>query len=187
MALLEGLERLVHGARPHVDLGGAAPDHHEPFAVVVGLEAPDVLADRLGELPLVRGRLHVRPVELLHVLRVERRRHGLHAREEVLHGIEVLLLVQHPRLHGALVSVVGDGIPRAEHEVLEPRQRDEVLDERSGPLGPLAQSNGLHLGQGADRLGQAAPGGLDAGDEGGGHRAEAGQQYAELTLGRLDL
>ena len=50
--LLERLERLVGRARLDEDLGGRAPDHDQPVALVLRLESPDVLAQRLGQFPL---------------------------------------------------------------------------------------------------------------------------------------
>jgi len=177
----------VHGAGTYVDLGRAAPDHHHALATVLPLEAPDVLPELLRELPLVRGPLHVGPVQLLHVPCVEGGGHRLDGGEEVLDRLDMLVPVQDPGVHRALVAVVRNRVPCAEHQVAEPREGHEVLDERGATVDALAETDRVHLRETSDRLGQAPPRGLDPRDECGGYGPEAREQDAELALGRSDL
>ncbi len=95
--------------------------------------------------------------------------------------------VQHPGVDGTRVSVVGNGIPGAEDQLLQIRQRNEILDERSPLLGPLPETNGLHLGEAAHGLGDPPSEGLDAGYERGRHGPETGEQDAELALGGSNI
>ncbi len=97
------------------------------------------------------------------------------------------MLVEHAGLEGRFEGVVRDRVPGAEDEVIEFRQRHELLDERAALLGPLAQADGAHLGERADGAAAAAAGVLDAGDEGSGHGAKADQEDTELAFGRLDF
>ena len=101
--------------------------------------------------------------------------------------IEVLLLLQNPGIQRARVAVVGNRVPAAKHEVLEAGERNEVFDERGPAVGTLAQPNPVHLGQGADGLGETAAHRFHAGDERRGDGPETGQEYAELAFGRTDL
>ena len=84
-----------------------------------------------------------------------------------------------PHFDGGLVGVVGEGVPGAEDDVVEVGQRHEVLDQRHAVVGALAEADRAHLGQRADGLAGAAPGVLDAGDEGRRDGAEADEQDAE--------
>ncbi len=174
-------------ARLHKDLRRGAPDHHQPVAAVRLLEVADVLANRLGELQLVRRLLDVRAVEALDVVVVEDRRHRLDSLQEVGDRFDVVVAVQHAGLEGGFVGVVGDRVPGAEDELVEPGQRHELVDQRRLALGTFAEANGAHLRQRADRLRGAAPGVLDAGDEGRGNGAEPGEQHSELAFGGGDV
>jgi hypothetical protein len=153
---------------------------------VLGLEVPDVLAQRLGQVPLALAGLDVLPLEPLHVVLVERGRHRLHRLEEVADGLEVLVPVEHTGLYGRGVGVVRDRVPGAEHDVIQGRQRHEVADQGRAPLGPLAQTDGAHLGERADRTGRAAAHVLDARDERGRDGTEAHAEHAELPFRRRD-
>jgi hypothetical protein len=61
----------VDGTLRQVDLGAAAPDHHEPFEAVLFFEPAHVLAQLIGHLALVGALLHVGSVEALDVLAIE--------------------------------------------------------------------------------------------------------------------
>ena len=54
-------------------------------------------------------------------------------------------------------------------------------------VGALSQADGGQLGERADRQSEAALDGFHAGDEGGGNRAHAGNQDAELAFGGRNL
>ena len=51
--LLERLDARVRGRLGEVDLGAAAPHHHEPFETVLVLEPPDVVPKLFGEITFV--------------------------------------------------------------------------------------------------------------------------------------
>ena len=85
------------------------------------------------------------------------------------------------------VAVVLEDVPAAEHEIVERRQRHDVADLRRTALGPLAETDGAHLRQRADRLGEALANGEHAGDGRGADGAEADQQHAELAARRSDF
>ncbi len=167
-ALLERRHAGVHRALGEVHLGAAAPDHDQPFEAVLRLEPPHVFAQLVGHLPLVRALLHVGAVEALHVLAVEHGRHRTNLLELGADLVEQCRLENARRL-GGLVGVVFEDVPAAKHHVVERGQRNEVLDERRTALGALAEPHRSHLRQRADRLGQTAADGEDAGD---GRRAD---------------
>jgi hypothetical protein len=150
------------------------------------LERGDVLHHLLGEMHLRRALLDVGPVEVLDVGLLEHGRHRLDRLELGLERIEVLG-VEHAGADRGLVGVVREDVPAAEHDIVERRQRDVVLDRRRVVVGALADPDVTELGQRADRLADPAADRLHAGDEGGRDRAHAGEQDAELTCGRLDV
>ena len=167
-ALLERRHAGVHRALGQVDLGAAAPDHHQTFEAVLLLEPPHVLAQLVGHVPLVRALLHVGAVEALHVAAVEHRRHRADLLELGADLIEQRRLEHAGRLR-RLVGVVFEDVPTAEHDVVERGERNEVLDERRPAVGALAEADRAHLRQRADRLGQTAADSENAGD---GRRAD---------------
>ncbi len=175
-----------HGGQVAEDLGRAAPDHHQPVAVVLLLEVLDVVHHLGRQVRLVLAGLEVGGGQLLHVGLLEDRLHRLDGREEVLELAEVLLR-QHPRLGGRLVGVVGEEVPAAEDDVVELGQRDELVDERRARVGPLAEANRPHLRERADGLRDPLPDRLDPSHEGGGDRAHPGGQDAELARRRADV
>ena len=150
------------------------------------LEVADVLPQRLGQLALGLAGLDVLALEPLHVVLVEHGRHRLDGLEEVGDRLEVLVAVEHAGVARGRVGVVRHRVPGAEDEVLQIRQGHEVPDERRPALGALAQPDGPHLGERADRLGRAAADVLDAGDERRRHGAEPDAEHSELPLGRRD-
>ena len=130
--------------------------------------------------------LHVRSVESFHVTTIE---HGGHRRDRFELGTNLLeqRSFENAGSLRALVSVVAEKIPRAEHHIVERRQRHEFLDERRACFGTLAEANGAHLGQGSDRTREPSPDGQNAGNGRGAYRTHANQQDAELSRGRLNL
>ena len=96
-AALELLDRGVHVGGLAVDLGGAAPHHHQPAQAVLLLELLDVGDDLVGEVALVLALLDVLPVQLLHVHGIEDGRPGLDRLQEALQRLQVLV-VEHARL-----------------------------------------------------------------------------------------
>ena len=161
------------------------PDHHDAVDLLLVAEAVDVLADRLEHRPLADAALDVVGVDVLDVRAVERGRHRADVAQRVGDLLDVLAGVEHPGALGGDVGVVGERVPRAEHDVVELGDRGEVLDQRAAVVGALAEADRVHQGQRADRLGQAPLHQLDAGDEGGGDGAEADGEDAEAPVGRL--
>ena len=183
--VLERFERLVRFALLHEDLGAAAPDHHEAIELVVALELVDVGADLFGEVALVLALFDVGSVEPLDVLSIEHRL----PRADALHlGLDLLQQprVEHAGRGGRAVAVVVEDVPAAKDDVVEAGEGNEILDQRRPAVGALAEPDGAHLGEGADRLGEVLPDGEDAGDEGRADGAEANQQNTELSVGRSD-
>src|SRR5688572_28571961 len=90
---------------------------------------------------------------------------------------------------GGLEGVIGKDVPGAEAQVVELGQGHEVRDLGVAVLGALAEADGAHLGQRADRLlvAESATHGFDASDDGGGDGAQPRQQNSERALRRTDI
>jgi hypothetical protein len=58
-----------------------------------------------------------------------------------------VLLLQHPRQGGGLISVIGEGVPAAEDQLVKPGQGDELLYLRYPVLGAFAEADGAELGE----------------------------------------
>ena len=185
-AALELLDRGVHVGGFAVDLRGAAPHHHQPAQAVFALELLDVGDHLVGEVALALALLDVLSVQLLHVDGIEHRRPGLDRLQEALQGLQVIA-VQHPRLARGLVGIVGVDVPPAEDDVVEPRDRHQLVDARAAVVGALAEAHGAHLGQAPHRLRQTLADGLHAGHERRGHRPHPGEKDAQLPLRGSDL
>jgi hypothetical protein len=166
------------------DLGRGAPHDHQAIAVVLRLEVPHVLPQQLGQFLLVLAGLDVLPLEPLHVMLVEHGRHRGDGLEEVLDRLDIFMLIEHAAVEAALVEIVRHRVPGAEDDILELRERDEILDQRLAIFSALAQADVAHLGEGADRLRLAAADQLDAGDEGRRHGAETHTENTKLAGGR---
>jgi hypothetical protein len=180
---LEGFDGLVHGVRREKNLCRAAPHHHQARGAGLSLECGDVVLDLLGKIELVLALLHMLAFELFHIFLVEGRLHRAHVLQELAYRLEVARL-QHTGLGGRLVGVVGKDVPATENEVLKFFERHELLDGRRAALGALAEADGPHLRERADRLCHAAAHQLGAGDEGGGDGAHPRQQHSEFSFGR---
>src|SRR6267378_5231581 len=163
------------------------PHHHETIESRALLEVPHVLAQLLRQLPLVLAAFDVRPLQALHIVLVEHGRHRLDVLEEILDRLEVLMPVEDAGFHRGGEGVIGNRIPRHEHEIHQVRERHEVLDLRRALLGALAEADRRHLAERADREGAAAPHILHAGNERRGHGAEAHQHHAQFSRRRRDL
>src|SRR5262249_18398201 len=120
------------------------------------LEPSDVLAHLIRELAFIRALLDVRTVEPLHVTAIEYRRPRAN-------GFELWTnLFEQRRFEDAgslrrLVRVVFEDVPAAEHDIVERRERHEILDRRRSSFRALAETHGAHLREGTDRLRQPAP------------------------------
>jgi hypothetical protein len=184
--LLERLQGLVDGVLFEEDFGGGAPDHHEPVAAVLALKLGDLLDKLVRQIELVLALLDVRAGQPLDVVLIK---DGLHRPDllELRLELRQQFFFKHARRQRRLVGRVGEDVPRAEDDVVEGGERDELLDEGVAVLGPLAEADRAHLREAADGVGQAALDGLDARDEGRADGPEADEQHAELALGRRDL
>ena len=60
-----------------IDLGRRAPDHHQPRAVIVGLELGDVNDQLLGQVHLVLARLNIFAGDAFDVILFENGGHRL--------------------------------------------------------------------------------------------------------------
>jgi len=96
---------------------------------------------------LRRALLHVGPGEVLDVGLLEHRRHRLDRLELGLDRDQVLVLVEHAGADRGLVRVVGEDVPAAEHDVVELRERDVLLDRRRVVVGALAEPDPAELGE----------------------------------------
>jgi hypothetical protein len=177
----------MRGGRCDEHFRRGAPDHHATGHAVLRLEVADVLAQLLRQVTLVLAGLDVLPLEPLHVMLVEHRRHRLDLLEEVLDRDHVLVLVEHAAVESRLVGIIRHGIPGPELQLVERIERREVLDQRSAALAPLAETDRHELRERTSGRGDAAPSQLHAGDEGRGHCAESDTQYPELAVSWLDL
>ena len=164
----------------------AAPHHHDAVDLLLVAEAVDVFADRVEHRPLVDRVHRVVGVDALHVLAVERGRHRAHVAQRVGDGLDVLAALEHAGARGGDVGVVGERVPRAEHDVVERGQRHEVLDQRRRFSVRLPRRMVPIWVERADRCGHAALDQLDAGDERRRDGAEADGEHAEAPVGRGD-
>ena len=89
-----------------------------------------------------------------------------------------------PARCGGDVGVVREGVPRAEDEVVQRSDRDELADQRRAVIGALAEADRAHQCKRPDRRRHPALDQFDAGDERRRHGAETDRQHAESSLGR---
>ncbi len=148
-------------------------------------EAVDVLADRFQHRALVDGAHHVVGVDALGVAAVEGGRHRAHVAQRVGDALEVAAGLQDAGALGGDIGIVGERIPRAEHDVVEVGDRHEVLDQWAAIVRASAEADGAHLRQRTDRDGHAALDELDARDERRRDGAEPDAEDTEAPLGWL--
>ena len=145
------------------------------------LELADVGAELLGKILLVLALLHVRAVEPLDVPLIEHRRHRLDGLELGLDLIEQRRL-EHAGGARRLVGVLFENVPAAEDDVVEVGERNDLLDLRRAAFGALAETDGAHLRERADRIGQPFSNGQHAGNGGRADGAEADEQNAQFAF-----
>jgi hypothetical protein len=150
---------------------------------VLRLEVADVLPQLLGQVALGLPLLDVGAGDAGDVLLVEDGGHRPDALQEVGDRLQIAVL-EHAGLFCRGVGVIRDRVPCAEDEIREIGERNEIPDQRRAVLGALAEADGRHLGQGADRLRAAAAHSLHAGDESSGDGAETRRQDAETARGQ---
>src|SRR5262249_39988915 len=84
-------------------------------------------------------------------------------------------------------GVVGEDVPAAERQVLQPGERHEVLDEREARVGALPEAQLLHLRDRPERPREAPSDQMHAGNQRGRHGPESGQENGQPSLARGDL
>ena len=160
------------------DLGRRTPDHHQAVDLLFVLEPVDVFADRLQHLALGDLAHHVVRVDVLHVRAIECGLHRSDFAERLGDGLDVLRALQYTGANSRDVGVIRERVPCAPDDVFELGERDEVLDQGRASIGALAESDGVHLGERADRGTKSALGEFDARDQGGGNGAKPDGQNA---------
>ncbi len=153
---------------------------------MVGLELPDVGDDLFRQVFLVLPCLHVRAVKPLHVLAVEDGRPRLDGFELGTNLLEQRRVEDTSGLRG-FVAVVVEQVPAAEDDVVQAGDGQDVGDAGRASLGALAEANGAHLRERADRLRETLADGENAGDDGGADGAKADEEDAKLALRGLNL
>src|SRR6185437_16177566 len=124
---LELLDRRVLRTGLDEYLGRSTPDYHYAVELVLCLEITNVLTQLLREITLRLARLDVGPVDARHVMIVEYSRHRLDRRQKVRDRSNVLLF-ENPRLANGRQCVIRNRVPGTEHDVIQIRERNEVLD-----------------------------------------------------------
>ena len=157
-------------------------EHHRAGGAQLLHERADVGADLLDLRAVAGGGDHVVGFDPAHALGVVDAGAGLHRAEGVRH-LRDRLLRKHARAAGDLQAVLAHDIPGAEDDVLHGGERHELVDLHGAVVGALAEADGAHLRERADRRGLAAAGELHAGDQRGGDGAEAGHQDGETPFG----
>ena len=150
------------------------------------LEVADVGDQLIGEVLLVLALLDVRAGQALDVALIEHRRHRLDRLELGADRIEQRAL-EHAGRAGRGVAVFFENVPAAEHDVVELRERHELVDLRGAVLGALAEADRAHLRERSNGFREALADGDHAGDGGGADGAEADEENAQLALGRGDF
>src|SRR2546423_4044640 len=175
------------GAGREEPLGRRSPDHHQTVGPRTLLEFPDVLPQLLSQVPLVLAGLHVGAVQPLHVVLLEGGGQRLDHLGEILDRLQVLVPLQHARLHRGGVRVVRDRVPGREHQVFQVGEGDEFLDLGTALLCALAETDGPHLRQRSDRQRGATAHVLDSRDKGRRDGPEPHQHDPELSPGGRDV
>src|SRR5258708_32484982 len=146
----------MSGARLADGFGRSAPDGDQPARATRLLEVAYVLPKLLRQFQLVLPFLHVRPVDLLDVVVIEHGLHWLDGAEASLHFIEQIAL-QHTGVAGRRVHVVFENVPAGEDPIIQPGERNELLDFWRPAVGALSQTNGSHLRVRADGVRDSLP------------------------------
>src|SRR3982750_1442584 len=113
--------------RLDVALGAPAPNRDEAIDTLLFFEAADIVAELFDHLRLVRRLLHVRCLQSLYVLGIERSAHRPNRLELGSDGREMSLF-EHRRMSRGLERILRKYVPASENEVVERRERDEILD-----------------------------------------------------------
>ena len=171
----------MHRRRPMEDLGRAAPDHHGARDAGALLEIPDVVHQHRGLVHLGARFLQIGAADVAHVVLIENCIHRMKFFQRRAHLLQEPS-IEHRGVERGLVGAVFVDVPAAEFEILEPRERHEILDQRRASFGAFAEPNGGELRQRSDRRAEAALDRFDARDERRADRADARKQHAELAV-----
>src|ERR1700757_178534 len=87
-------------------------------------------------------------------------------------------------MQGSFIAIVLKNIPATKNEIVKPRQRHEILDERTIMIGALTKTNSTILGQGTYRSSQAFFNELYTRNNRGTHGSHTGEEYTQLPSGR---
>ena len=175
----------MHLPRLEENLRGCAPDHYQPVAAISLLEVANVLADRLRRLHLRPRLLDIDPFQPLHVEVVKYRSHRLDRLEKVRNRLDVFVPVENSAIRRRLVGVICDGVPRAEHKLVQLSERHNLAHQRRPSFRPLPQPDRPHLRQRPNRAACPPASMLDARDERRRHSSQPDQQHPQLpTRGR---
>ena len=172
--LFERCQVLVHVLGLQEHFGGRAPHHDQPVTLVLFLEVANVFANLLGEIEFRLALLDVRALQVLDEILIERSLHRLDGLQEFLYLCQIFR-VEHAGLRGRLIGVVGKHVPAAENQIIEFRERHQILDLRSAAFGPLAEADGAQLRERSHGHGFAAPDELDSRHERGADSSHSGQ------------
>ena len=149
---------------------------------MLGLERANVRNDLIRQIALVLALLDVWAVEALDVTLIEHRRHRLD-RLELIPDLLQLPRVEHTGRPRRGVAVFFEDVPAAEDNVVQIRQRNELVDLRRAPS--LRLPRRMVPIWVREPIGRASPSGSRyAGDRGGGDGAETHEQDAKLAVRR---
>src|SRR5262249_50438719 len=109
-------------------------------------ERADVGDYLFGEVALVLSLFNVGALEALDVSPIEYRRHRSDRFELVAYAIELAAL-EHPRRTRGSVTILLEDVPATKDDIIEIRQRNELVDLRGASFGPLSQADRAHLRQ----------------------------------------
>src|SRR5438876_6132796 len=165
-----------------INLGAAAPDHHQTIETIFALEILDILDDLQGQFILVLPLFYMTTFQAFHIFLTK---YGLPGTNPFQLGTDQVqkLLLQNSRANGGLITSLVVNIPAAKYQVVKTSQRHKVPDEGSPFLCALSQSNGSHLGQGTNWSGVIVFNGLHSGNKSGCHSTYARNQNSQLAFG----
>ena len=166
-----------------VGLGRTTPHHHQTVTVVLSLETGDVVDNGHRLIPLAGYVLHPDAVKARYPTLVE---DGFHRHDalEFARDRRQVGTFEHARCAGRFECVRGDWVPATKHKVVEVGKWDKLADEGVAILLLGAEADVRHLSDRADRRLQTLTSGNHAGDESGGHCAQAGRQNPQAACGR---
>ena len=184
--LLERRDGGVHRGLLHVDLGAAAPEHHQAIAAVPLFERTDVADQLVGKITLVLPLLDVGAVEAPDIALIENGGHGRIASSSSFTWIE-LCRFEHACRPRRRVAVRFEDVPPAKHDVVQIGQRHKLFDGWRALLRALAEPDRAHLRQRSDRRRQALADGAHAGNGRRADRTETDKENPELPARGSDL